>query len=122
MYSALSICKIFNDFSIIDKAKTIQYINSCFNYDGGFGLRPQIESHAGAIFCAIASYEHLNEKISERMKKRVLNFLVNRQSTQVESRHEWNLDESIVGVQGRVGKLPDSCYSFWVGASIMMLT
>lgn len=28
----------------------------------------------------------------------------------------------MVGVQGRVGKLPDSCYSFWVGASICMLT
>jgi geranylgeranyl transferase type-1 subunit beta len=28
----------------------------------------------------------------------------------------------MIGVQGRVGKDPDSCYSFWVGASLKMLT
>ena len=27
-----------------------------------------------------------------------------------------------MGVQGRVGKLPDSCYSFWVGAAMSILT
>jgi len=25
-------------------------------------------------------------------------------------------------MQGRVGKKPDSCYTFWVGASIALLT
>lgn len=33
-----------------------------------------------------------------------------------------NLDLNVVGVQGRVGKIPDSCYTFWVGASIHILT
>jgi prenyltransferase beta subunit len=28
----------------------------------------------------------------------------------------------LIGIQGRVGKIPDSCYSFWVGASIKILT
>ena len=28
----------------------------------------------------------------------------------------------LVGIQGRVGKLPDSCYTFWVGAAIKILT
>jgi geranylgeranyl transferase type-1 subunit beta len=28
----------------------------------------------------------------------------------------------VVGVQGRIGKIPDSCYTFWVGASIKILT
>lgn len=27
----------------------------------------------------------------------------------------------MVGIQGRVGKLPDSCYTFWVGASSALL-
>jgi len=31
-------------------------------------------------------------------------------------------DSDIVGVQGRVGKIPDSCYTFWVGASIKLIT
>lgn len=32
-----------------------------------------------------------------------------------------SVGKHLVGVQGRVGKLPDSCYSFWVGASACIL-
>lgn len=46
---------------------------------------------------------------------RTLNFLVNRQIFNLKA-------EEFIGVQGRVGKMPDSCYSFWVGASINILT
>lgn len=59
VYSALSICKLLEDFSYIDVPKTKEYIEKCYNFDGGFGLRPRDESHCGAIFCAVASYEHL---------------------------------------------------------------
>lgn len=27
-----------------------------------------------------------------------------------------------MGIQGRVGKIPDSCYTFWVGASLKLLS
>lgn len=30
-------------------------------------------------------------------------------------------DESVTGCQGRPGKSPDACYSFWVGASLQLL-
>lgn len=46
--------------------------------------------------------------------------MVNRQ-TKNESINFFNKGNEIVGVQGRVGKLPDSCYTFWVGASIKMI-
>lgn len=29
-------------------------------------------------------------------------------------------DEHFIGCNGRVNKRPDSCYSFWVGASIIV--
>jgi prenyltransferase beta subunit len=54
------------------------------------------------------------EKVPKHAK-RTLNFLVNRQTVNLEA-------TDYVGVQGRVGKFPDSCYSFWVGASIRILT
>lgn len=63
----------------IEKAKA--YIDSCFNYDGGFGLRPNSESHSGAIYCAIASYVQLDIEFPPKQKARIINFLVQRQAT-----------------------------------------
>ena len=40
VYSALSICRIFEDFSFVNTEKSKQYIDSCYNFDGGYGLRP----------------------------------------------------------------------------------
>jgi geranylgeranyl transferase type-1 subunit beta len=79
VYAALAICNAFEDFSFINKNKVKSYIESCLNYDGGYGLRPFCESHAGALYCAIASYRLLGLEIPS--KKKTLEFLVNRQST-----------------------------------------
>ena len=80
------------------------------------------ESHCGAIYCAIASYIHLGCEFPPKMKSRVINFLVQRQSTNQASNFFIKIDEKIVGIQGRVGKIPDSCYSFWVGASLQLIS
>lgn len=71
------------------------------------------ESHSGAIYCALAALKLLNRK--PKQSKRTLNFLVNRQIVNLSS-------EQHIGVQGRVGKHPDSCYGFWVGASINIIS
>jgi geranylgeranyl transferase type-1 subunit beta len=34
---------------------------------------------------------------------------------------EWCLGRQVGGFQGRINKDPDTCYSFWVGASLKML-
>lgn len=41
VYSALAICKLFNNFSYVNMVKCKQYIENCYNFDGGFGLRPK---------------------------------------------------------------------------------
>lgn len=33
----------------------------------------------------------------------------------------WCLNRQVNGFQGRASKEPDSCYSFWVGASLYLL-
>ena len=76
-------------------------------------MRPSCESHSGAIYCAVASLKMLGK--NPEHPKRTLNFLANRQIFNLQA-------PDYVGVQGRVGKNPDSCYSFWVGASMTILT
>lgn len=78
-------CKLLGDFSKINTEKVKEFIDSCFNYDGGFSLRPNCESHSGAIFCAVASYEHLGVKFPTKQKLRIMNFLVQRQTTNLNS-------------------------------------
>lgn len=55
MYAAIAIFHVFGDLDSVDKLKVKGYIDSCYNYDGGYGLRPHCESHAGAVYCAVAA-------------------------------------------------------------------
>lgn len=92
----------------------MDFILQCYNSDGGFGLRPGCESHSGAIYCAVSTMTLLN-LANKLPTNNIVHFLASRQTS--------NLDcPKLVGVQGRLGKLPDSCYSFWVGSSICLLT
>ena len=52
---------------------------------------------------------NLLDKVDLINKKKCLNWLLQRQIVS---------DDNIAGFQGRVNKPADSCYSFWIGASI----
>jgi geranylgeranyl transferase type-1 subunit beta len=45
VFCAAAVCYILNDFSYIDVNAACQFIRNCFNYDGGFGQLPRLESH-----------------------------------------------------------------------------
>ena len=95
----------------------LDFILNCQNNDGAFGLRPCEESHSGATYCAIASLSLLKKLDFLPNKTKLIEFLVNRQVP-------WNPDREkgcVGGFQGRIGKYPDSCYSFWIGASLKIL-
>ena len=40
VYSAVTICHTLKDFERMDKEKVVDYIENCYNFDGGYGLRP----------------------------------------------------------------------------------
>jgi prenyltransferase beta subunit len=40
VYAAVAICSLLNGLDSIDADLTANYIRSCYNFDGGFGLRP----------------------------------------------------------------------------------
>ncbi|KAK9459141.1 terpenoid cyclases/protein prenyltransferase alpha-alpha toroid [Lipomyces oligophaga] len=87
--------------------KSVEYIEACKNYDGGYGLAPGAESHSGQIFTCIAALA-----IAGRLD------LVERDLL------TWWLCERQVpsgGLNGRPEKLPDVCYSWWVLSALAIL-
>lgn len=104
--------EIFGDNNlneIVDKG--LAYLKKCFNYDGGFGLKPQRESHGAHVWTSFASFA-IWDKIDEYFSKQELEelkwWLSERQ----------NLDG---GLNGRPCKLSDCCYSWWCLASLKLI-
>ncbi|EEB07904.1 geranylgeranyltransferase I beta subunit Cwg2 [Schizosaccharomyces japonicus yFS275] len=117
LYMAVSTATLL-ELKLKNVEQSLDYIKSCQRYEGGFGQTPGAEAHAGATFCAIASWKLLNKMIPEfrgkSLKKciphydRLLRWLVFRQ-------------QSDGGFNGRTQKLTDTCYSFWVQATLSIL-
>ena len=80
-----------------------QFVLSCQSYDGGFGLSPGAESHGGSTFCAVATLALLRTQPPSS----VLDWCARRFTPS--------------GFVGRVNKPPDSCYAFWIGATLTTL-
>lgn len=73
------------------------------------GQGPGLESHGGSTFCAVASLYLMNELHNVLTKD------------QIDKLRRWCLMRQTSGFQGRPGKPSDTCYSFWVGATLHML-
>lgn len=110
VYCSLAICNILNDSSGINVNNAIKFISKCLNYDGAFGQNPGTESHGGSTYCAVASLSLLNKLniVLDDKKSRILErWAVNRQTKG--------------GFQGRPNKEADTCYSFWLGATLSIM-
>ena len=92
---------------LIDIDKAVAYIQSCQNFDGGYGVSPGAESHSGQIFTCIGALA-----ITGRLN------LVNRDKLA-----GWLSERQLVngGLNGRPEKLEDVCYSWWVLSSLAMI-
>ncbi|KAM9961647.1 hypothetical protein ACTFIR_004503 [Dictyostelium discoideum] len=108
LFSACAISFILDDdWSAINKEKAIDYIKSCLSYEFAFGQTPQQEAHGGPTYCAIASLSLMGRlDVLEPFKEQLTFWLVKKQ---------------ITGFCGRTNKDPDTCYAFWIGASLMMI-
>ena len=79
---------------------------SCFTYDGGISLVPGAEAHGGSCYCGVAALALMQRKLSDEVKDELT---------------RWCMFRQIHGFQGRTNKVADSCYSFWVGATLNLL-
>ncbi|XP_072440173.1 geranylgeranyl transferase type-1 subunit beta isoform X2 [Chiloscyllium punctatum] len=109
VYCAACICYMLNDWSGMNTQKAIEYIRKSMSYDSGLAQGAGLESHGGSTFCAIASLclmGKLNEVFSEKELNRIRRWCIMRQQN---------------GFHGRPNKPVDTCYSFWVGATLKLL-
>ncbi|XP_073078170.1 geranylgeranyl transferase type-1 subunit beta isoform X4 [Manis javanica] len=83
--------------------------NPSKSYDNGLAQGAGLESHGGSTFCGIASLclmGKLEEVFSEKELNRIKRWCIMRQQN---------------GYHGRPNKPVDTCYSFWVGATLKLL-
>jgi len=117
------------------------YILSCIAYDGSLGLTPGREGHGGSTFCGTASL-YLMGVLDDVMaredlrgwKEDLIRWCVMRQyslpkrnnnDVNVEKVHNGYYDEdtdAAAGMQGRPNKLQDTCYSYWIGGTLHILS
>ncbi|XP_038072069.1 geranylgeranyl transferase type-1 subunit beta-like [Patiria miniata] len=109
VYCACCISSMLQDWSGIDVEKAVEFIYKSLSYDCGLGQGPGQEGHGGTTFCAIASLVlmgRLESTFSKRQREKIKTWCIKRQHS---------------GFQGRPNKPVDTCYSFWVGATLKLL-
>lgn len=105
VYCACATSFILQDWSGVQMDQLVEYIKASQSFDGGIGQGPGMESHGGSTFCAIASL-HMMNRLDAVNCKRVI---------------KWCCERQQMGFQGRINKDDDTCYSFWIGATLDVL-
>jgi geranylgeranyl transferase type-1 subunit beta len=105
VYCAACVCTLLQDWSGMDVAAATRYLLSCLSYEGAFGAQPGLEAHGGTTYCAYAALWLMGA--ADRVPREPL--------------LRWCLDRQLSGFQGRCNKDPDTCYSFWIGATLALL-
>lgn len=134
-YCAIGTLKLLQQLDLADirLAAVKRHLLACQNDDGGFGLFPGAESHAGQTFCSLASLAML-EALAEVDQTSLLAWLLARQQADgglngrpEKVRHEldgltpFQARRVLAGLDSPWMQTSDSCYSWWVGASLAIL-
>uniref|UniRef100_A0A1I7UUE5 Terpenoid cyclases/protein prenyltransferase alpha-alpha toroid n=1 Tax=Caenorhabditis tropicalis TaxID=1561998 RepID=A0A1I7UUE5_9PELO len=113
LFCAVAICKILGaeNEDYIDWKNLSEFLKNSINIDGGIGQAPGDESHGGSTFCAIASLALSNRLWTEEvLTRRDIDRLI-----------RWGIQKQEIGFHGRAHKPDDSCYAFWIGATLKIL-
>lgn len=114
LYCACVISTLLQDWSGVDREKALRYIlSSQSSADYAFAHGPHMESHGGSSYCAISAYKLIKASYEDDN--------VNVPLPHERELVEWLLRRQINGFHGRPQKDSDTCYSFWVGASLSQL-
>ena len=107
LYGAFNALSLLGFLDLVDVPKAVSYIQQCENLDGGYGIRPGAESHAGQVFTCIGALS-IAGRLDLVNRDRLGGWLSERQTQDG-------------GFNGRPEKLQDVCYSWWVGTSLAMI-
>jgi len=106
IYCAAAISYMIQDWSGFNIDAAVQYVLSSQAYDYALSQGPGQESHGGSTYCGLATLVLTGYLDLLPHKDKLVQWLVERQ---------------VSGFQGRINKDPDTCYSFWIGSSLIML-
>lgn len=94
----------------VDVDAAIAFLAACQNWDGGFGVRPGAESHAGQAFCVVGALATFGgDAALGRIRREALAW--------------WLCERQLPsgGLNGRPEKVADVCYSWWVVSALAVL-
>ena len=98
---------LHNPLFPFDIGLALQYIQGCESHLGGYSWVRYGEPHSGLSYCALASLKLMG--------------LLTPQYCDIEKNIEYLVNRNQKGWNGRVGKLQDTCYTFWNLGSLLML-
>ena len=107
LFGAFLAMSLLHMLHLIDVPKAVTYVQACANFDGGFGVSPGAESHAGQIYTCVGALA-IAKRLDVVEKDRLGGWLSERQLPNG-------------GLNGRPEKLEDVCYSWWVLSSLAMI-
>ena len=107
LFGAFNALSLLDLLSLIDVPKAVAHIQACANFDGGYGVSPGAESHAGQIYTCVGALA-IAGRLDLVDRDRLGGWLSERQLPNG-------------GLNGRPEKLEDVCYSWWVLASLAMI-
>jgi geranylgeranyl transferase type-2 subunit beta len=111
IYCAFQALSLLSALDRVDVPLATTYIHKCRNFDGGFGLAPHAESHAGQVFTCLGALAIAGQLDIPENKSWI-------------DTCGWWLSERQLpmgGLNGRPEKLEDVCYSWWVLSSLKMI-
>ncbi|GAA99528.1 uncharacterized protein L969DRAFT_47466 [Mixia osmundae IAM 14324] len=124
-YCACAIATLLDDWSCIDRDSLVHYLLRCRGFDGAFGQVPGAESQGGTTYCCLASLAMADSLHKIDDPASLIRWSVSRQvepdEEQREALAERGQTDRMAGFEGRPGKPPDACYSFWQTASLQIL-
>ncbi len=116
VFCAAAACSLLGRWDGFDVGAAAAYIAASITHEGGVAQGPGMEAHGGSTYCAIAALQlmgRLDKTLGRgRRRERLIRWCVNRLSVG---------EEGLAGFNGRPNKPVDTCYSFWVGASLTIL-
>lgn len=107
LFGGLLALSLLNLLPLVDVSKAVEHVQACANFDGGYGVGPGAESHAGQIYTCVGALAITN-RLDLVDRDRLGGWLSERQLPNG-------------GLNGRPEKLEDVCYSWWVASSLAMI-
>lgn len=112
LYGAFNALSLLGLLHLVDVDRAVAHVVACGNFDGGYGVSPGAESHAGQTFTCVAALAIAGRLDGDS------GGLVDRDRL-----GRWLSERQIPGggLNGRPEKAEDVCYSWWVLSSLQII-